>query len=94
MPTNLVGKLSRLNSFLQSTTPTYLVEDPKKIEEYVGCDQDMLHDGEDVIVWKAIEAIEYYGAENFSSPYSGYKHDREYIEDVLKNFEIADDVEV
>lgn len=39
----------------------------------------------------AIGCIEYYGAENFSSPYEGYKFNRKDIEERLKHYPIASD---
>lgn len=39
----------------------------------------------------AIGCVEYYGVENFSSPYDGYTHDRAYIEGILKHRLIASD---
>ena len=39
----------------------------------------------------AIACIEYYGVENFSSPYDGYKFTRKEIEEKLKWYTIASD---
>ena len=39
----------------------------------------------------AIACIEYYGAENFSSPYNGYEFTRKEIEEMLKYYLIAND---
>lgn len=39
----------------------------------------------------AIGCIDFYGVENFSSPYEGYVHDKEYICDVLKHRTVASD---
>lgn len=39
----------------------------------------------------AIGCIDYYGVENFSSPYNGYQFNREEIENQLKCYMIADD---
>ena len=43
------------------------------------------------IVHFAIGCLEYYGAENFSSPYNGYQFTREEIENKLKYYLIAND---
>ena len=37
----------------------------------------------------AIGCIEYYGAENFSSPYDGYTFNREEIEEMLENMGVT-----
>lgn len=50
----------------------------------------MNHDEFDPISF-TIGCIEYYGAENFSSPFDGYTFNREEIESKLKNHWIATD---
>lgn len=56
------------------------------VMDYIGMDAKKF----DAIQF-AIGCIEYYGVENFSSPYEGYQHNREYIESVLKHHLIASD---
>lgn len=41
----------------------------------------------------AIAAIDYYGVENFSSPYDGYRFPKEKVKEKLKYYEIESDVE-
>lgn len=60
--------------------------DKKSVMEYIG----MTEENFDVIQF-AIGCIEYYGVENFSSPYDGYQFSRKEIEERLKHYLIASD---
>lgn len=60
--------------------------DRDTVMQYCGIDENSF----DPIQF-AISCIDYYGVENFSDPYDGYEHDREYIKNRLKNFLIAND---
>lgn len=60
--------------------------DREDVMEFIGMNSDEF----DPIRF-AIGCIEYYGAENFSSPYDGYTFNREEIEEKLKNYWIATD---
>lgn len=66
------------------TTDSWLEKDA--VMSFIGMTTDTFD-----LVQFAIGCIEYYGIENFSSPYDGYKHDRQYIENILKNRLIASD---
>lgn len=58
----------------------------KTIMDFMG----MAEEGFDVIQF-AIGCVEYYGVENFSSPYNGYRFTRKEIEESLKHYLIASD---
>lgn len=58
----------------------------KSVMDYVGMTEETF----DVIQF-AIGCIDYYGVENFSSPYDGYQFTRKEIEKKLKYYLIASD---
>lgn len=60
--------------------------DKKEIMEYSG----MTTENFDAVHF-AIACIDYYGVENFSSPYDGYQFNKEEIKDKLKYYLIAYD---
>jgi hypothetical protein len=60
--------------------------DRKQVMDYLG----MTEENFDAIQF-AIGCIDYYGVENFSSPYGGYRFSREDIEEQLKHYLIASD---
>lgn len=60
--------------------------DKESVMEYLG----MTENNFDVIQF-AIGCVEYYGVENFSSPYNGYQFTRAEIEKQLKYYLIAND---
>ena len=60
--------------------------DREDVMEFIGMNSDEFYP-----IRFAIGCIEYYGAENFSSPYDGYTFNREEIEEKLKNYWIATD---
>ena len=64
--------------------------DRKAVMEYLGMTEENFNN-----IQFAIGCVEYYGAENFSSPYDGYKFNRKEIEEKLKYYMIAsDDLEI
>ena len=60
--------------------------DKKRVMEYIGMNEDTFEP-----IWFAQGCIEYYGVENFSSPYDGYNFTREEIEKKLKYYLICSD---
>lgn len=60
--------------------------DKKSIMEYIG----MTEENFDAALF-AVGCVEYYGAENFSSPYDGYMFTAEEIKERLKYYLIAND---
>lgn len=66
------------------TTDSWI--DRKAILEYIG----MTEESFDAVQF-AIGCVEYYGVENFSSPYGGYQFSRKEIEESLKHYLIAND---
>ena len=54
--------------------------------EFIGMNEDTFE-----TIWFAQGCIEYYGVENFSSPYNGYNFTREEIKEMLKHYLIASD---
>ena len=60
--------------------------DKKGIMDYIGMEENNFDS-----IQFAIGCIEYYGVENFSSPYAGYQFTREEIEEMLKHYLIASD---
>lgn len=60
--------------------------DKKEVMSYIGMEENNFDS-----IRFAIGCIEYYGVENFSSPYAGYQFTREEIEEMLKHYFIASD---
>lgn len=60
--------------------------DRKEVMEYAG----MTEESFDAVQF-AISCVEFYGVENFSSPYNGYAFNRKEIEKMLKWYNIASD---
>ena len=60
--------------------------DRNAIMNYLGMNENNF----DVIQF-AIGCVDYYGAENFSSPYNGYQFTKEEIKENLKHYLIAND---
>lgn len=60
--------------------------DKKSIMDYIGMTEENFD-----LVFFAIGCIEYYGAENFSSPYDGYQFSELEIKERLKHYLIASD---
>ena len=60
--------------------------DKKGVMEFIGMNEDTFEP-----IWFAQGCIEYYGVENFSSPYDGYNFTREEIEKKLKYYLISSD---
>ena len=58
--------------------------DKGAIIDYTGLDEESID-----IAQFAIGCVEYYGVENFSSPYNGYKFTREEIKEQLKYYSIS-----
>lgn len=60
--------------------------DKETIIDYTGLNEE----GIDIAQF-AVGCVEYYGVENFSSPYNGYQFTRAEIEEQLKHYFIAND---
>lgn len=60
--------------------------DKNAVMDYLGMSAENFN-----AVQYAIGCIEYYGAENFSSPYNGYQFTKKEIEDQLQHYLIASD---
>ena len=60
--------------------------DREAVMSYVGMSEDDID-----AVQFAIGCVEYYGVENFSSPYNGYQFSRKEIEEQLRYYLIAND---
>ena len=60
--------------------------DRNAIMDFIGMNEDNFD-----VVQFAIGCIEYYGVENFSSPYHGYQFKKEEIKKSLKHYLIASD---
>lgn len=60
--------------------------DKEAVMNFIGMNKDNFDS-----IQFAIGCIDYYGVENFSSPYNGYQFTKEEIKEVLKNYLIASD---
>ena len=55
----------------------------EKVESFCGCTADTDP------VWFALGCIDYYGAENFASPYDGFRFEQHVIQEKLKGYPIS-----
>lgn len=60
--------------------------DKRSVMDYIGMTEENFD-----IAWFAVGCIDYYGVENFSSPYDGYEFTQEEIKEKLKYYLIAND---